>query len=730
MSTVAPQHAIGARTGQLASTAGMPPAATARMRRATFFSFVMLGTIIGIYLMFLMLQAGGLEWYELILLVVFVPLYYQLNVGFWTALFGVWIMNRPNPDPLDLMRTIAKDDPGAPLAANTAIIIPVYNEDPSHVFECIRAVYNSLQETGKLEHYDFFILSDSDDSNKWIEEEATWLELCRQLDAFGRIFYRKRRKPINRKSGNVSDFCRRWGKRYRYMIVFDADSVMSGPLLVNLVRIMEKNPGIGILQTFPKQIGAETLLGRVMQFAQALYGPAFMAGLNYWSGGEANFWGHNAIVRLAPFIEYCALPPLPGREPFGGHIMSHDFVEAALMRKAGYAVRLLPTAQGSYEEGPPTLLDTLKRDRRWCQGNMQHFWLLFAKGWHPMSRLNFFHGIMSYVSSPLWLIFLVMATIMGASNQGVFSPQAKFSGELLLGLTLMFIFLPKTIIVLDEVFTGRLFKPVKLRLLTALSSLGDTFIFTLMAPIMMLFHTRFVIFTVMGKGVRWVAQRRKLGGGIDWREPILTFAGTTVIGVAWLVLALFISHQFALWISPVAAALMLSIPFAIMTTSTRSMERFGLFLTPEEVTPAPVLRTLNEHLDEVKDRPKLHPELEQRFGLVQVCLDPYVNGLHVSLLRRRKSPNHSREYFTHLRQKLIQQGPASLANRELTAVLYDPDTVVQLHYELWSSSEDVMAPFWKIAIRQYNLVAPNPFTHLLSQKVIGHTPAAATDVEI
>lgn len=711
----------GSRTSQLNSTAGLPSSSQSRMRRATFFSFVFLGTVIGAWLMFLMLQLNGIAWYEIALMAVFLPLYYQLNVGFWTALFGVWMMNRPSPDQLDLLRTITKDDIEAPLNATTAIIIPVYNEDVTRVFEGLRAIYNSLQKTDKLEHYDFFILSDSDDTNKWIEEEAAWLELCRQLNAFGRIFYRKRRTPINRKSGNVSDFCRRWGKRYRYMIVLDADSIMSGPLLVNLVRIMEKNPGIGILQTFPKQIGADTLLGRVMQFAQSTYGPAFIAGLNYWQGGEANFWGHNAIIRLAPFIEYCALPPLPEKVPFGGHIMSHDFVEAALMRKAGYAVRLLPLDEGSYEEGPPTLLDTLKRDRRWCLGNMQHFWLLFAKGWHPMSRINFFHGIMSYVSSPLWFLFLLFGTIMGGNDQGVMGhgQQASFAGQLLLGLTFMFIFLPKTLIVMDELVTGRIFKPFRLRVLTAISSFLDTFIFTLMAPIMMVFHSKFVIKTILGQGVKWVAQRRKLAGGIDWREPIITFGSTTLLGILWGVGAFFISNQFLLWISPVLVAMILAIPFAITTSSTRTFQRLGLFLTKEELHPPPVLQFLNENLEVVKDRPQLQPELEHRFGLVQACLDPYVNGLHVSLLRRRKNPHHSIEYFRHLKQKLITQGPNALAARELTAVMYDADTVTQLHYELWSSSEDTLAQFWKLAMRQYNVVAPNPFAHLLAQK----TPA-------
>lgn len=707
---------VTARAGHHpASTAGMPSLATSRLRRATFFSFVFLGTVVGIWLLYLMLSVDGMRWYETGLLIVFVPLFYQLNIGFWTALIGIWMMNRPKPDPLDLSRSITNDDLTQPLAATTAIIVPVYNEDVTRVFEGVRAIYKSIESTGRLGSFDFFVLSDSDDPNKWIEEEAAWLEICRQHNAFGHFFYRKRRSPINRKSGNVSDFCRRWGKRYRYMIVLDADSLMSGGLLVNMVRIMEKHPAIGILQTFPKQIGANTLLGRVMQFAQSLYGPAFVAGLNYWSCGEANYWGHNAIIRLAPFIEYCALPALPGKEPLGGHILSHDFVEAALMRKAGYAVRLLPTDEGSYEEGPPTLLDMLKRDRRWCQGNLQHFRLIFAKGMHFISRLNFLHGILSYVSSPLWFLFLVFSTILGASDQGAFNQQAQLSGQILLGMTFMFIFLPKVLIVLDEVFTGRQFKPVRLRLLAAFSSLVDTFIFTLLAPVMMIFHSRFVIYTILGKGVRWVAQRRKLSGGMDWREPIVTFGGVTLLGLAWGALAFFIPNYFLLWISPVVVALILAIPFAIITSSTRSLLRFGMFLTPEEIKPPQVLQSLEDHLDEIKGRPQLQPEIETNYGLVQVCIDPYVNGLHVSLLRRRKNQQHSREYFAHLSHKLISQGPGALHAQELKAIMYDADTVTHLHYELWSAAEGHLASFWTTAIRQYNLVAPNPFTHLIAQ---------------
>ena len=708
--------AAGSHTTLLTPSQGLPPRRVARTRRATFFSFVGLGTIAGVWLMYVYLSEHGMRWSEWALLAAFVPLYYQLNTGFWTALFGVWLMNRPSPDPLDLWRSLTPEEHEQPITAGTAIVMPIYNEDVTRVFEGLRSIYLSLEATGQAANYDFFILSDSDQTSQWIEEESAWLELCRQLDAFGRIFYRKRRKPINRKSGNVSDFCRRWGRRYRYMVVLDADSLMSGGLLNAMVRIMEKNPGIGILQTFPKQIGSETLLGRVMQFAQALYGPAFMAGLDYWQCGEANFWGHNAIVRLDPFIKNCALPPLPGKEPFGGHILSHDFVEAALMRKAGYAVRLLNTPRGSYEEGPPTLVDMLKRDRRWCQGNMQHFWLLFAKGWHPMSRINFLHGILSYASSLLWLAFLVFATFLAATPLPRESPQAGLAAQILLGLTAALIFLPKATILLDELITGRVFKTPVMRAMTFLSGLLDTVVFTLLAPVLMIFHSRFVIYTILGKGVRWVTQRRKLDGGVDWVEILLNFWPVSVLALVWGVVAWWVSLSFLLWISPILVSLLLAIPIAVAVSGTRTGRRFHLFLTPEEAKPPGVLKAMEQNLDEVKGRLRLQPELERFHGLMQVFLDPYINGLHVSLLRRRRNIDVSRGYLDEIAGRLIQQGPQSLSPQEIKAMIHDTDTVTNLHYRLWSAADHELAPFWITAIRQYNLASGGPFAHTLARK--------------
>ena len=219
--------------------------------------------------------------------------------------------------------------------ARTAILIPVYNEPVDRVFAGLYGVYRSVQQTGRLDLFDFFILSDTNNPDKWVEEEAAWHELCRSVGGHNRIYYRNRRVNIKRKSGNIADFCRRWGYNYRYMIVLDADSVMSGSTLLRMVAAMEEGPTIGILQTAPRSVNAKTLFARLQQFASHLYGPMFSAGLHFWQLGDSQYWGHNAIIRIEPFIKHCGLPKLSGNPPLGGEILSHDFVEAALMRRCG-----------------------------------------------------------------------------------------------------------------------------------------------------------------------------------------------------------------------------------------------------------------------------------------------------------------------------------------------------------------------------------------------------------
>src|SRR4029077_4783329 len=243
-----------------------------------------------------------------------------------------------------------------------------------------------------------------------------WMRWCREVDGARRIFYRRRRVRVRRKSGNVADFCRRWGAQYRYMIMLDADSVMAGTTLVRLVQMMERRPDAGMIQTAPTAVNRRSLFARVQQFSSRVYGPMFAAGLYYWQVGGGQYGGHNTILRVEPFMEHCALPRLPGKEPLGGEILSHDFVEAALMGRSGFTLWLAYDLPGSYEEVPSTLLEEMKRDRRWCQGNLQHLRLLFTEGLFGAHRMLFLNGALSYVSALLWLIFLVLSTVEAVLN--------------------------------------------------------------------------------------------------------------------------------------------------------------------------------------------------------------------------------------------------------------------------------------------------------------------------
>jgi membrane glycosyltransferase len=695
-------------------------------RRRLFFSSVFILTSLATWFMAdLLWQDNGMSALEWALLVFFVLLFGQIAIGFVTAMLGFYVVNRGG-DSRQITYTV-KPGEDVPLAS-TAVIMPVYNEDVSRVFEGMRVIFRSVQETKKLEHFDFFMLSDSNQPNQWIQEEVAWVELCKQVGGFGKIFYRKRRQQINKKAGNVADFLRRWGKSYRYMIVLDADSVMTGEALVKLVATMQKNPNVGIIQTAPRLVGGETLYARLQQFANRLYSPIFLAGLNYWQQYDGNYWGHNAVIRVQPFIEHCALPDLPGSEPFGGRILSHDFVEAALMRKAGWAVWLASDIDGTFEEGPPTLIDSAKRDRRWCQGNMQHAWLLAAKGFRPLNRFHLFMGVMAYVSSPLWLLFLVLSTIhvFDLAQQvhrgvGVEIETSLFGYMIavpeaftLFVFTLLLLFLPKLIGVILTVQDKTRSRRFGGRGAVIVSAVVENVFSALLAPINMLFNSKFVVYTLLGQGVSWVTQKRG-GDDSDWREAILTHAPHMLFGVVWGVSSFIISPPFFWWLSPVLAGLVFSIPLSILLSKSgfgRQAREWKIFLTPEEVEPPYELRRLRQNLAECYKHMRPLEALRADYGLLQAVLDPYVNAVHVSLLRQRRPSEESRDYFSQLRVRLLREGPANFSTKEKMALLLDAESMIWLHRELWCLPSQALAEWWRLAVRQYNVLTAAPITAL------------------
>jgi membrane glycosyltransferase len=545
---------------------------------------------------------------EFAMVCVFAVLFAWISAGFWTALtgFATLVLAR---DRHAITRTIARDARATdiPQDARTAVVMPICNEDVARVFAGLRATFESLAATGAGDRFDFFVLSDSANAQTRAEELAAWTRLCAAVNGFGRVFYRWRRHHIKRKSGNIADFCRRWGRNYRYMVVLDADSVMSAECLSRLVLIAEANPGAGIIQTVPRAAGRDTLFARVQQFASAVYGPVFTAGLHYWQLGESHYWGHNAIIRIAPFMKHCALGRLRGRGPLSGEILSHDFVEAALMRRAGWSVWIAYDLPGSFEEVPPNLVDELGRDRRWCQGNLMNMRLFSMKGLHPAHRAVFLTGVMAYLSAPLWLLSLILATALVAVQaltipQYFVQPFQLFPvwpewhperAVMLLSATALLLFLPKilaSLLIDSRGYGGR----VRL----ALSVLLECVLSALLAPVRMLFHTQFVMASLVARAVRWQSPSRS-DAQTDWRQAVRRHGFHTIVGIGWIGFVWWLEPQYLPWLLPVLGALVLSIPLSVYTSRTdigKALRRLGLFLIPEETQTPPVLAATRRYL--------------------------------------------------------------------------------------------------------------------------------------
>ncbi|MFA6172793.1 MAG: glucans biosynthesis glucosyltransferase MdoH [Kiritimatiellales bacterium] len=697
-------------------------------RRILFFSLVLLLTTLAAWVMADILWRGGMNSCEIAILILFTVLFLPVSFGVVQALTGFVILLRRR-DPARLLSLLEHTPPSAELPV-TAVVLPIFNEDVSRVYEGLRAIYRSVEKTGSLARFDFFILSDSNDPNKWIEEEMAWAELCKQVHGFGRIFYRKRKIALNRKSGNISDFCRRWGGKYRYMVILDADSVMTGDCLVKLAQLMEQHPKAGIIQAAPVQAMSESLFGRLMQFAGTLYGPIFQAGLNFWQADEGNYWGHNAIIRLAPFIEHCALPDLPASKTPRAKYMSHDYVEAALMRRAGYEVWLAYGLGGSYEGGPPTLTDMAKRDRRWCRGNFQHSWLMLSPHVRPINRLHLTLGIMSYLSSPLWLFFMLLGTlqfvIASRFTERTFDYDVGLSSFLDIGgnrlavilfaATISLLFLPKMLGLALILLRKQTARPFGGRLRATVSVLIEHLFSMLITPVLMLFHSRFVLGVLAGQEVGWGSQRRGGDDGIEWGEAIEAHWGHVLIGSIWGVLAWWINPAFFWWMSPVFIGLVCSIPLSVMLSKTSAgttLRRMGLFVTPQESNPPLELAELQANLDACKQHiPPLEP-LRKNYGFMQVVIDPYVNAIHISLLRRRnKHRRLDSAYFTQLQNRVVTEGPDVLSRREQMALLLNPECMAWLHEQIWLLPSEKLAPWWMTALRQYNILESKPKTAL------------------
>ncbi|EWY36566.1 hypothetical protein N825_26380 [Skermanella stibiiresistens SB22] len=552
----------------------------------------------------------GLDWLLVVL--------FTLNLG-WLALNGWQVvlgfvlhcLGRRAFPPLE--RAAAAVDIAVPPKSRTAVVLPIHNEDVAAVFAAVAVIARSLERSGEVERIDLFVLSDSRDEEIWRAEERAYDALLAEFAgdaAKPLVYYRRRSDNGGRKAGNLADFCVNWGHVYDFMVVLDADSLMDGANIRRLIRLMEDNSRIGLIQTVSHPVNRETLFARIHQFAANLYTPLSVLGLNFWQQEDANYWGHNAIVRITAFMAHCDLPVLPGKAPLGGEILCHDVVEACLMRRGPYQTWVLPLLGGTWEELPANTIDYAGRDRRWCQGNLQHMRFLPAHGVRWPGRLHLLMGIMCYISAPVWFAFLILSAgqlILGRETgggqagyglltSGLFNPGAAAAA--MFALTLVLLFLPK-ILGIAAVLADRQARAGfggGIRLLA--SALLEQVFSTLQAPVLMAWYSQFVVTTLAGRIVPWNGQPRG-DRSVGLAESSQRHAGHVVLGLLMAAAASLVGPVLFWWMSPIIAGLVLS-PLLTSWSSRRAAglaaRRLGLFLIPAEVTPAPELTELAARL--------------------------------------------------------------------------------------------------------------------------------------
>jgi membrane glycosyltransferase len=573
-----------------------------------------------------------------------------------------------------------------------ALLVPIYNEDPAAVMACVRATAESLGRTSEAARFDFFILSDTTKPEVWLREEILWSNVRSELEGQApAIHYRHRVENRGRKAGNIGEFLERWGLDYQYFVILDADSTMDGKTLVEMAHRMDVNNRLGILQSPPIPEGRDSVWARSQQFSARAYGPLFNWGLVAWTGRDGNYWGHNAMIRTHVFLRHCGLSKLPGPEPLGGEVLSHDFVEAALMRRAGYEVRLAADLEGGYEQCPTTVEDHARRDQRWCQGNLQHLRIAVAPAWRAVSRWHFFSGALSYAASPLWLLFLLSGVVLYVRNEEPSNPAWAIA---IFAAAMFMLILPKLVAISIHLakdahrYGGKV--PIVASMLT------ESLISMAVAPIMMLYHSRFVLLTLMGRKVRWNAQVRT-DNGISLLDAVKCHGPQMIIGLLVTTILFFTAPSLLPWASPLLFGLVFAIPIGMLMASPRLgqwLAKFRVLSTPEETTPPRLLRRRDILFRKYESMANDLSENESLFG--KVIRDPALFRLHQSLLIASSPPVEtlsesaqamSRGSLRKARKFIRGEGIEAIPLDLRRQLLSDPNAFRKMHLEYWSSTD-------------------------------------------
>ena len=561
--------------------------------RRVLFAILFAATMIGVLgLAALALTPDGFGIVDIILLALFAVTLPWMVAGFWNALIGFLIM-RFSADPIAaIMPVVARIRGDEPVTASTAILLCIRNELPERMIRNLEPMLAGLDAAGCGERFHLYVLSDTGDAGIADSEEASFAALASRWRGRVASTYRRRADNTGYKAGNIREFCERWGSQHDFAVTLDADSFMSADAVLRLVRIMQADPRLGILQGLVVGLPSTSAFARVFQFGMRLGMRSYTIGSAWWQGDCGPYWGHNAVLRLKPFIAHCALPVLSGDGAQDRHILSHDQIEAALMRAAGYDVRVLPEEELGWEENPPTLLEFIRRDLRWCQGNMQYWRFLGLAGLKPVSRYQLGLAILMFIGSPAWMGLLVIGTLACAFSDTPPDFIRADAGIALFVCVLVMWFSPKIASAVDILLHPGLRRAFGGAGLFMVNCIIETVYSILLCPILWLGHTIFLAGLLFGREIGWIGQTRD-----DHAVPLTlalrnlwphTLLGCSAIGL--LAITQPAAIPYALFLAGGPA---LAVPFAIATAWPRLgslAARFGIGRLPEEtVSPAALL---------------------------------------------------------------------------------------------------------------------------------------------
>jgi membrane glycosyltransferase len=514
-------------------------------------------------------------------------------VGFWNAVIGFYLLHFASAPIAQVSPFLKAGRRRTAISYRTAVLMTLRNEDPARAFARLSIVRQSLDATGHGDRFDYYVLSDTSDMAVAAEEERLFDQWNKGFAEQGRALYRRRERNEGYKAGNLRDFVQNWGGKYDLMLPLDADSLMSGPEILRFVRIMQAYPKIGILQSLVVGTPSPSAFARVFQFGMRHAMRSYTMGSAWWMADCGPYWGHNAFIRVAPFAAHCDLPMLPGKAPLGGYVLSHDQIEATLMRRAGYEVRVAPVEGGSWEDNPPSILEFTKRDLRWCQGNMQYFRLLNLPGLKPLSRLQIFLAILMYLGSLAWMTMIVLSALK------VFEPGMMSQTQIAMGMTLfatcfLMSLAPKLAGMLDAAVTSGSMARYGGSVRFVSGSLLEISFSVLFAPVASFRVAVFMIGLLFGRATMWNGQQRDVQG-LSWITAMGGLWPQTLFGLTLFALLYVKAPGALLWAAPLLIGMVFSVPFAVLTASPafgKLLARIGLCAVPEEFDMPVELRRL------------------------------------------------------------------------------------------------------------------------------------------